>query len=307
MEIVGTWWTWTGFRGPVPVSIDTAKSRACVMAYRRFVSLAVGGALLLAAGASPVRAAEQAARPIFTLPEVLQLALERNPGVAVAAAQREAAEAGRITARAYPNPSVELGGGPSRGRQPGVVDGSAWAFGLSQPLEYPGLRDARSQTANAGVDSANAGFDAFRINLSAAVRGAFFEVLRRQAELALAGENSELLRSVRNRVEVRVQTGEAPRFDLIRADAELLNAIKAQESAALRVQQAKAALARLAGALPREYEVKGELPAERALPPLDRDAGTTAGDQPRVRARAGRTRSRPRRGSASSANCACRR
>lgn len=205
---------------------------------------------------------------VFTLPEVLRLALERNPGVAVAAAQREAAEAGRVTARAYPNPSVEFGGGSSRGRQPGVVNGSAWAFGVSQPLEYPGLRNARSQTADAGVASAAAGFDAFRVNLSAAVRGAFYEVLRRQAERALAVEDADLLRSVRNRVEVRVQTGEAPRFDLIRADAELLSAIKTQESAALRVQQAKAALARLVGALPREFEVKGELAPDRALPGL---------------------------------------
>jgi cobalt-zinc-cadmium efflux system outer membrane protein len=268
MEIVGTWWTWTGFRGPVPVSIDTAKCRACVMAYRRFVSLAVGGALLLAAGASPVRAAELAARPIFTLPEVLKIALERNPGVAVAAAQREAAEAGRLTARAYPNPTIELGGGSSRGRQPGVVNGNAWALGFAQPLEYPGLRNARSQTADAGVATANASFDAFRVSLTAAVRGAFYEVLRRQAEVALAGEDTELLRSVRNRVEVRVQTGEAPRFDLIRADAELLNAIKTQDSAVLRVQQAKAILARLAGALPLDYDVKGELEPDRSLPPL---------------------------------------
>ncbi len=229
----------------------------------------LGAALLCGSGIALAQTpAPRTETPVFTLPEALKIALERNPGVAVAAAQREAAEAGRITARAYPNPSVELGGGSSRGRQPGVVNGNAWAFGISQPLEYPGLRDARSQTADAGVASAVAGFDAFRVNLAAAVRGAFYEVLRRQAELALAVEDADLLRSVRNRVEVRVQTGEAPRFDLIRAEAELLSAIKTQESAALRVQQAKAALARLAGGLPRLFEVKGDLPPERPLPAL---------------------------------------
>lgn len=239
---------------------------------RHFATRLACAAALALSGPAPAAAQPQARGesgvPVYTLPEILTLALARNPGVAVAAAQREAAEAGRITARAYPNPSVELGGGSSRGRQPGVINGNAWAFGFSQPLEYPGLREARSQTADAGVASATAGFDAFRVNLSAAVRGAFYEVLRRQAEWALAGEDTELLRSVRNRVDVRVQTGEAPRFDLIRADAELLGAIKTQESAALRVQQAKAALARLAGALPREYEVRGELTPERPLPPL---------------------------------------
>ncbi len=211
-----------------------------------------------------------AAQPAtLTLPDVLRLALVSNPGVAVAAAQREAAEAGRITARAYPNPSVDVGGGPSRGRQPGVSNGQYWAFGVSQQLEYPGLRDARSRSADAGVASATAGVDAFRINLTAAVQTAFYEVLRREAEVALAREDADILRNARNRVEVRVQTGEAPRFDLIRAEAELLNAIKTQETAGLRVLQAKAALSRLVGALPREYTVKGELPAERALPSLE--------------------------------------
>jgi cobalt-zinc-cadmium efflux system outer membrane protein len=211
-----------------------------------------------------------AAQPAtYTLPEVLKLALASNPGVAVVAAQREAAEAGRITARAYPNPSVELGGGPSRGRQPGVVNGQYLAFGLSQPLEYPGLRDARSRTADAGVAYATAGVDAFRINLHAAVQTAFYEVLRREAEVALAREDTEILRSARNRVEVRVQTGEAPRFDLIRADAEQLNAVKTQETAALRVMQARASLSRLVGALPRDYRVRGDLPAEKPLPALE--------------------------------------
>src|SRR3954471_6031161 len=115
------------------------------------------------AATAPPEVARQ--QRIYSLAEVLQLALERNPGVAAAVAQREAAEAGRITARAYPNPSVEINGGPSRGRQPGVVDGNAWAFAFSQPLEYPGLREARSRSATAGVDSAGAGFTALRINL----------------------------------------------------------------------------------------------------------------------------------------------
>jgi cobalt-zinc-cadmium efflux system outer membrane protein len=131
------------------------------------------------------------------------------------------------------------------------------------------LRDARSRSADAGVASATAGADAFRINLTAAVQTAFYEVLRREAEVALAREDTEILRNARNRVEVRVQTGEAPRFDLIRAEAELLNAIKTQETAGLRVLQAKAGLSRLVGALPRDYLVKGDLPAERALPPLE--------------------------------------
>ena len=48
-------------------------------------------------------------------------------------------------------------------------------------------------------------------------------------------------------MKVRVDTGEAPRYELIKADAELLNAQKTLQSAELRVRQAKAVLSRLVG------------------------------------------------------------
>jgi cobalt-zinc-cadmium efflux system outer membrane protein len=45
-------------------------------------------------------------------------------------------------------------------------------------------------------------------------------------------------------VAVRVNTGESPRFELIKADTELLNAQKAAESASLRIAQARSAARR---------------------------------------------------------------
>jgi cobalt-zinc-cadmium efflux system outer membrane protein len=189
----------------------------------------------------------------------------------VAAAQLRAAEAGRLTARAYPNPTLEVGGGPSLRRQPGVINGENWAVSIAQPLDYPAQRAARERSANASIESAAAGSEVFRVNLLAAVRGAFFDVLRRQGEFTLTSEDAELLQNVRSRVAVRVETGEASRFDLIRADAELLNANKLRESAELRVVQAKAALMRLtANALSREFTLRGELAANPEVPVLER-------------------------------------
>jgi cobalt-zinc-cadmium efflux system outer membrane protein len=68
---------------------------------------------------------------------------------------------------------------------------------------------------------------------------------------------------------VRVDTGEAPKYELIKADAELLNAQKILQSAELRVRQAKAVLSRLVGtSLGEDFEVSGELTAPRELPAL---------------------------------------
>jgi cobalt-zinc-cadmium efflux system outer membrane protein len=77
-----------------------------------------------------------------------------------------------------------------------------------------------------------------------------FDLLRRQAEQRATQEDLSLAEQIRARVAVRVQTGEAPRYELIKADTELLNAQKSAESAILRVAQARAALRGLVGSVP---------------------------------------------------------
>jgi cobalt-zinc-cadmium efflux system outer membrane protein len=67
-------------------------------------------------------------------------------------------------------------------------------------------------------------------------------VLRREAELKNAREDAALMESVRSRISLRVETGEAPRFELIKADAEMLNAQKTAQAAGFRVEQARSLL-----------------------------------------------------------------
>jgi len=207
--------------------------------------------------------------PTLTLQDFMSLALKHNPGVVASQAQRDAARAGEVTASAYPNPVVEAGAGPSLYRDGrGGVD-SNWAFGVSQPIDYPALRSFRIRGAQAGTGFAQAGLQAFQIALLADVKAAFYDVIRRQGEKQIASEDFTLLEQIRARVKVRVDTGEAPRYELIKADAELLNAQKTLQSAELRVRQAKAVLSRLvATSLGEDFEVSGDLIAPRELPAL---------------------------------------
>ena len=207
--------------------------------------------------------------PTLTLQDFMSLALKHNPGVVASQAQRDAARAGERTAAAYPNPVIEAGAGPSLYRDGrGGVD-SNWAFGVSQPIDYPALRSYRIRGAQAGTGFAQAGLQAFQITLLADVKAAFYDVIRRQGERQIASEDLTLLEQVRARVKVRVDTGEAPRYELIKADAELLNAQKTLQSAELRVRQAKAVLSRLVGtSLGENFEVSGDLSAPRELPAL---------------------------------------
>ncbi|WP_439535795.1 TolC family protein [Methyloversatilis sp.] len=209
-----------------------------------------------------------AAEP-YTLEQLKALALEANPSLGAARADVEVSRADTITARAYPNPELEVMGGDRNSRGPNLAPGSLGTIGLSQRFDYPSQRDARLRVAEAGVVSAQSGVQSFEIDLLAQLKQNYYLVIRYQAELRAAREDLELARSIRNRVEVRVNTGEAPRYELIRADTELLTAQKNADAAVLRIVQAKARLrALVAGQLPEEFELQGDLERDFELPPL---------------------------------------
>ena len=95
--------------------------------------------------------------PTLTLQDFMSLALKHNPGVVASQAQRDAARAGERTAAAYPNPVIEAGAGPSLYRDGRDGVDSNWAFGVSQPIDYPALRSYRIRGA-AGRDRARPGW-----------------------------------------------------------------------------------------------------------------------------------------------------
>jgi cobalt-zinc-cadmium efflux system outer membrane protein len=96
------------------------------------------------------------------------------------------------------------------------------------------------------------------------------------------------MEGVRSRIARRVETGDAARFELIKADAEMLNAQKVAQAAGFRVEQARAQLRQtVGGALPEEFSLAGSLRDVPALPPLDgvrRDLAENSPDLARARA-----------------------
>lgn len=213
----------------------------------------------------PAQAAER-----YTLDQLKALALDANPSLGAARADVDVSRADTLSARAYPNPEIEVMGGDRNARGANLAPGSMGSIALSQRFDYPSQRDARLRVAEAGVVSAQSGVQSFEIDLLAQLKQNFYSVIRYQGELRAAQEDLELARSIRNRVEVRVDTGEAPRYELIRADTELLSAQKNADAAVLRVAQAKSRLrAQVAGQLPEEFELQGDLERDFVLPPLD--------------------------------------
>jgi cobalt-zinc-cadmium efflux system outer membrane protein len=193
-----------------------------------------------------------------------------------------------VSAGAFHNPELEYLSGTQRARGPGGNPGNARSVALTQPLDLPWRRSARIAAAEAGLTATGAAVRAFEADTIARLRLQYFDVLRREAELKNAREDMAVMESVRSRIALRVETGEAPRFELIKADAEMLNAQKTAQAAGFRVEQARSALRQaVGGGLPAEFALRGQLRDVPELPPLEglrRQLQETSPDLARARA-----------------------
>ena len=109
-----------------------------------------------------------------------------------------------------------------------------------------------------------------RDELIARTRRLAYEWLWRQAETGAASDALSLLEQVRERVRLRVESGEAARYEIIKADVEIIHARQRQQSAALQAEQVRVGLNRLAGGrLPAQWTLGAQLNDERQLPALD--------------------------------------
>ena len=204
-----------------------------------------------------------AATPL-TLNEALRLAAIHSPALADVIAQERGANAALTTAQAYPNPDLQIGAGSSLSKHIGIPNGHTNVAALSQLVELPSVRAARRHGAEAGIAASEAVVSDARINLRASVKQAYFDVLRRQEEVKLASVNHELLMQIRDRVKLKVKVGESPRFELVKAEVEVLAAKSAVNSAELRITQGRDRLRALIGApLAGNFKVA----QEKLLPP----------------------------------------
>ncbi len=228
------------------------------------------------------------AQPEYDLPRLEALAMESSRSVLAAREQITAARYAVDSAGAFPNPELEYLSGTSRSRGPGSNTGNARSVSLTQPLDMPWQRSARVGAAEAGLDATTAAVRIFEADSLVSLRLRYFEVLRREAELKTAREDMALMESVRSRIALRVETGEAPRFELIKADAEMLNAQKTAQAAEFRVEQARSLLRRsVGGALPSDFTMSGDLSNVPELPHIDglrQKLAETSPDLARVRA-----------------------
>ena len=89
----------------------------------------------------------------------------------------------RTAAGAYPNPTIKGDGGRGYLKDAGPLtneiprSATEYMAGFSQPIEWPAKRAARQSAAEAGLAGASVGLIETRLNLTADVKVAFYDLL----------------------------------------------------------------------------------------------------------------------------------
>ncbi len=222
----------------------------------------------------------------LTLEQALELAEQNHPQLRAATALIEGADAGIVTARAYPNPELNIMTGGQYGRMsfnpPGPA-GLLQHYSASQQLELPVVRRTRMQAARIGKESSELVLLETRRLIRGAVKQAFYEILRRRGEVELTNETLRFNEELRRRVQVQVNVGEAAQLELTRAEAEVATARTMARSAQLRYLTAISSLRSSMNApLGTDFDPVGTLDPPALMPPLDQLLADTLGRHPAI-------------------------
>ena len=201
------------------------------------------------------------ASPAYRPEELAELAIKSNPELLISRADLESVRAARTLAAVFQNPRIEIGLGRESAKA-ALQSPTAQLqnVSLSQFIENPALRSARIASFDYLSQAQVARLNWLRAQLAGLIRRNAYEVLLRQAEIIAADEALSLLESTRSRVKLRVESGDAARYELIKADAELIGAQQRSQVSRLALEQSRIRLQQLIGSdLPAGWTIKASL------------------------------------------------
>ena len=247
------------------------------------LALAIGMGLCLPTYAQQV-VADTSAAVQLSVDDLVAFALKHNASLQTGLRSVDIARAAVTTSSALPNPRVEFDSGRNSAAQTASQAGTVTALGISQFIENPALRSARVDSALYAENTSVESLGQIRNELVAQVKLRAYEYLLRREEAIAASDALALLEQIRERVRLRVETGEAGRYELIKSDAEIVNARQKQQTAQLQIAQAAISLNRLAGGqLPAHWELDGQLADAHEFPQLGRLKETALRENPELR------------------------
>ena len=156
------------------------------------------------------------------LAAVLRLVRDASPRLSIERQAVADAQANRITAGAYPNPTISYGRFQPSGSRSTLFDGSRQEQGTVEvPLLIGGQRPARIEKAEREIDAARARVASGASSLGGEAASAYVALLAAQEKRASFKTGHEELIRLRDIVAGRQASGMASRYDLARLDIEV--------------------------------------------------------------------------------------
>lgn len=183
----------------------------------------------------------EAPKPL-TLPMAIAEAQASNPELKSLLAAAAGAKGGVATARTWDNPELTIEPGVRRSLEDtSFVTGFNGALSLSQPIKFPGKRTLDVAIAQRDVKLREIAVEAFRFQMAAKVRRAFYRMLAAQKIVDARTEQVAAAKAFLEAATSRAESGYTGDFEAIKSQAD---AIAAQS--ALREAQGQVATSRIA-------------------------------------------------------------
>ncbi|HET7583495.1 MAG TPA: TolC family protein [Gemmatimonadaceae bacterium] len=193
------------------------------------------------------------------LDSLIAQALRASPAVHAADARVKAARMRIGPAGARPDPMLVAGVQNFPVSQPGFTDFMTMKMaGISQTFPFPGKLSLQTRAATDEVTAARAALDAARLEVTAKVKAAYYELAFTDRALDIVRRNQAVLTNLISVSQARYTTGTGTQADVLRARTETANL---DDAASAFAEQRRAALARLNAVLDRPSDTPVEAPA----------------------------------------------
>lgn len=179
----------------------------------------------------------------FTLPEAISVARANNPEMLALEAAVASATGGVTTAKTWGNPELTVEPGVRRALEDtSFVTAFNGVISLSQPFKFPGKRTLEVAIAQSDVKLRELAIEAFRFQMAAKVRRAFYQMLAAQKIIAARTEQVASANVFVESAKKRAESGYAGDFESLKSQADLIIAQSALREAEGRVATARIVL-----------------------------------------------------------------
>ena len=207
--------------------------------------------------------------PPYTLAQLQEMAMRSNPEIRIAVRRFSVAQSRVSGAGALDDPTFMYRDWGTPLKKPWDLNQAQNMFMYSQTLPGPGKRGLRSEIAGKEVEVAKAELEAVRLDVSARVSRAFYDLLRNNDELRIHDQQVTIARQALETARIKYTVGRVPQQDVLKAQVALTRLVEHLNMLAEGGDLACATLNSLIGRDPSEpLEVAGQYSLPASLPSL---------------------------------------